>query len=172
MRTSKNSAICRAYLLVASAIALVIFFIPSIAFAQAAKTSLDNLSAEIMNILVPVFVAFIGGLATWLLHKVQKKFGVDVGEKTATAWSNLARKAALRGGEWARKKTKALAEGKKIPGNEVMEVSANWAIEMAKAQKLPELAREKLEGLIEAHLFELRMDEGSRDQTGRPVTPI
>lgn len=161
MTTTHKNRLFGACLLMATRIAAVLFvlLIPAIAFADDGQTALSNLSAEIMNVLVPVFVAFIGGLATWLLHKVQKKFHIDVGEKTAEAWERLARKAALRGGEWARKKAKALTDGKKIPGNEVMEVAANWAIEMAKQQKLPALAREKLEGLIEAQLFDLRREE-------------
>jgi len=108
-----------------------------------------------------VFVALVGALATWLLNKIQKKVGIDVGQKTADAWSELARKAAMRGGEYARKKMKDVTDGKKLPGPEVMEVAANWAIEMAKQQKLPDMAREKLEGLIEANLFEIRMDEAA-----------
>jgi gas vesicle protein len=159
MKTMLNTLACRAYLLVASAVALVILLRPSFAFAAAEGGALSNLSEQIMNILVPLFVAFIGSLATWLLHKVQKKFGIEVGQKTANAWENLARKAALRGAEYARKKSKELTEGVKLPGGEVMEVAANWAIEMAKQQKLPELAREKLEGLIEAQLFQLRWQQ-------------
>jgi len=167
MQMNRNSVLYRPYLLIASAVALLILLLPSIALADDGQTALGNLSTEVMNILVPVFVAFIGAFATWLLHKVQKRFGLEVTEKTANAWSNLARKAALRGGEYARKKAKSLTDGKKMPGNEVMEVSANWAIEMAKAQNLPALAREKLEGLIEAHLFELRQEEDG--DTSAPV---
>ena len=96
------------------------------------------------------------------MRKVQQKLHIDVGEKTAAAWGELARKAALRGGEWARKKSKDLTDGKKLPGGEVMEVAAGWAVEMAKQQKLPMMAREKLEGLIEAHLFELRSEEATK----------
>ena len=145
---------------------IAILAFPVLAFAQAVgevakPTALDNLSAEIMNVLVPVFVAFIGAFATWLLAKVTKKFHIEVGDKTTAAWAELARTAALRGAEWARKKTKALAEGKKLPGGEIMEVSANWAIEMAKSRGLPALAREKLESLIEAHLFQLRQEEAA-----------
>jgi len=141
-----------------SALAVVLF--PAVAFAAAdAPTSIERVSSDIMNILIPVFVAFVGSLATWALHKVQRKLGLEVSEKTMEAWEALSRRAALRGAEWARKKTKELTEGKKIPGGEVMEVAANWALEMAENQKLPALARNKLEGLIEAHLFELRLTE-------------
>jgi len=140
----------------ASAVAVCILLVPSVALAD---TAIASATSEIMNILVPVFVALIGALATWILRKVQQKLHIDVGEKTAAAWGELARKAALRGGEWARKKSKDLTDGKKLPGGEVMEVAAGWAVEMAKQQKLPAMAREKLEGLIEAHLFELRTEE-------------
>ena len=148
-------------------VALCVLTFPSIAYAD---TAISSVTSEVMSILIPVFVALIGALATWILAKVQQKLHIDVGQKTADAWADLARKAALRGGEWARKKSKDLTDGKKLPGGEVMEVAANWAIEMAKAQKLPELARAKLEGLIEAHLFELRAAEADA-AGGLPVTP-
>jgi hypothetical protein len=136
---------------------LSVLLIPSVA---AADTAVTSATQEILSILLPIFVALVGSLATWILRKVQQKLHIDVGEKTAEAWGNLARKAAMRGGEWARKKSKDLTDGAKVPGGEVMEVAVQWAVEMAKQQKLPELARDKLEGLIEAHLFELR-DVGS-----------
>ena len=136
---------------------LAIVLVPSLAHAD---TAIQSATSEIMGILVPVFVTLIGGLATWILRKVQQKLHIEVGDKTALAWDDLARRAALRGGEWARNKSKDLTEGKKLPGGEVMEVAAIWAVEMAKQQKLPEMARNKLEGLIEAHLFELREQQG------------
>jgi hypothetical protein len=132
---------------------MLVLFAPALAFAD---TAIQSATSEIMGVLIPVFVALVGAFATWILRKVQQKLHIDVGDKTAAAWDELARKAALRGGEWARKKSKELTEGKKLPGGEVMEVAATWAIEMAKQQKLPAMARSKLEGLIEAHLFELR----------------
>lgn len=139
-------------------VALCVLTVPSVAYAD---TAISSATTEILNILIPVFVTLIGALATWILRKVQQKLHIDVGEKTAAAWAELARKAALRGGEWARKKSKELTDGKKVPGGEVMEVAAAWAVEMAKQQKLPEMARNKLEGLIEAHLFELREAEAA-----------
>jgi hypothetical protein len=149
-------------------VALCVLTVPSIAHAD---TAIQSATSEILNILIPVFVALIGALATWILRKVQQKLHLDVGEKAAGAWSDLARKAALRGGEWARKKSKELTEGKKIPGPEVMEVAASWAVEMAKQQKLPEMARAKLEGLIEAHLFELRSAEEDVAASAPPTPP-
>lgn len=134
-------------------IILSILLMPSLAFAD---TAIHSATAEIMNIMVPVFVALIGALATWILAKVKQKFHLDVSEKTTHAWNALASQAAARAGEWARKKALAAGDGKKIPGGEVMDVAANWAIEMAKQQKLPEMARAKLEGLIEAQLFRTR----------------
>jgi hypothetical protein len=158
--TTRNP-LSRACLILASAIALVILFVPGIAFAQgdAEPTALDRLSNELLNVLIPVFVLFIGGLATWLLAKVQKKLGIEVGDKAADAWARLAKKGALRGAEWARKKAKDLTDGKKVPGPDVLETAANWAIDMGVAFKLPEIGREKLEGLIEAELFALRREE-------------
>lgn len=132
---------------------LSVLLLPSVA---AADTALSAATQETLNILIPVFVALVGSLATWILRKVQQKLHLDVGQKTAEAWADLARRAAFRGGEWARKKSKDLTEGEKLPGGQVMEVAVLWALEMAKQQKLPELARDRLEGLIEAHLFELR----------------
>ena len=160
MMTSKKLAVTGSKnVLWASAVAVCILLVPSVAMAD---TAIASATSEIMNILIPVFVALIGALGTWILRKVQQKLHIDVGEKTAAAWGELARKAALRGGEWARKKSKDLTDGKKLPGGEVMEVAAGWAVEMAKQQKLPMMAREKLEGLIEAHLFELRSEEATK----------
>jgi len=166
MQTSKKLVVAgRMNVLWASYVAFValcVLTVPSVAYAD---TAIQSATSEVLNILVPVFVALIGALATWILAKIQQKLHIDVGEKVAANWAELARKAALRGGEWARKKSKDLTEGKKLPGGEVMEVAATWAIEMAKQQKLPEMARAKLEGLIEAHLFELRSAESEAAAT-------
>lgn len=140
-----------------------IMLLPSVALAQdatkPAPTAIEEFTSQLMNILIPVFVTFIGSLATWLLMKLQKKFKLQLSDQTQKQWADLARSAALRGAEWARKKSKDLTEGKKLPGGEVMDVAAKWAIQMAEHQKLPELAREKLEGLIEAELFKLRREQ-------------
>jgi len=156
-------------LLLASVVTFILLY-PAIALAQgtAEPTALDRLSTEVLNVLIPVFVAFIGGLATWLLSKMQKKLGIEIGDKAHDAWSSLARKGALRAAEWARNKAKDLAEGKKIPGPEILEVGANWAIDMGKAYKLPEIGRAKLEGLIEAELFQLRREEDGTE-TSAPI---
>lgn len=130
-----------------------VLLMPSIAYAD---TAISSATTEILNVLIPVLVSLVGLFATWILAKVKQKLHLDVSQKTSEAWAELARKAALRGGEWARKKSKELTDGKKVPGGEVMEVAASWAVEMAKQQKLPEMARSKLEGLIEAHLHEMR----------------
>ena len=124
----------------------------------AAKTALDNLSHELMNILVPAFVALIGGLVTFLLNWIRRKFKLTVSDQQIDAWAKLAERAAARGAEWARKKAKDLTEDEKVPGPEIMEVAANWAVEMGKTFKLPEIGREKLEGLIEAHLSTQRKE--------------
>ena len=140
----------------------LVLFVPTIAWAQATApqpTALEEFHAQVMNILIPVFVTLIGSLATWLLLKIKAKLHLDVSDKTMTQWTDLARAAALRGGEWARQKSKGLVEGKKLPGGEVMDVAAKWAIQMAEHQKLPEMAREKLEGLIESELFKLRREQ-------------
>lgn len=148
-----------------------ILVVPGVALAQATEpTALERLSTEILNVLIPVFVALVGGLATWLLKKLQEKTGIQVSDAAAKSWSDLARKAALHGGEYARKKAKNLAEGEKIPGPEILEVAANWAIDMAEHLKLPAMGRAKLEGLIEAHLFELRREEDELD--GERLSPI
>jgi hypothetical protein len=126
--------------------------------APAAQTSLEKLSAELMNILVPTFVSLIGALCALLLNWVRRRFKLNVSDQQIDAWQKLAEKAAARGAEWARNKAKGLAEGKTVPGPEVLEVAANWAIEMGKTFNLPEMGREKLEGLIEAHLSVKRAD--------------
>lgn len=135
-----------------------ILLAPSLAWA-AEPTALERFSTEVLNVLIPVFVALIGGLATWLLQKLKERTGVEVSEAAAQSWTMLAHKAAMRGGEYARKRAKELTEGEKVPGPEVLEVATNWAIDMAKSLKLPEMGREKLEGLIEAELFEIRRED-------------
>jgi hypothetical protein len=144
--------------------------VPVVALAPApeSKTALDNLSSEVMNILVPVFAAFIAGLFSLLLNWLRKKFKLEVSEKQIGSWSHLARKGALRGAEWARKKVKSATEGKKLPGPEILEVATNWAVEAGKAAGLPEMGREKLEGWIEAELFDLRREENGET----PTNPI
>jgi hypothetical protein len=141
--------------LAASGVVVAIILLPGVAWA-AEPTALERLSTEVMNVLVPVFVALVGGLATWLLKKLKEKTGIEVSDAAAESWFKLAHKAALRGAEYARNKAKDLTEGETIPGPEVLELAANWAIDMGKSLKLPEMGREKLEGLIEAELFEMR----------------
>jgi len=133
---------------------------PTVVVAPAPKqTGLEALRDQLLAILIPTFVLFVGALATAALSKFKKKLGLDVSEKVAVQWQALAQSAALRGAEWARKKTKELTDGKKVPGPEVLDVAVNWATDMAVHQGLPELARGKLEGLIEAELFKLRQAE-------------
>jgi len=164
---------CSQTAVLVSCVAIISIYIltaPSTAYAD---TAIASATQEVMNILVPLFVSIVGALAAWILSKVRQKLNLDIGEKASAAWDDLARKAALRGAEWARKKSKDLTEGKKLPGGEVMEVAATWAIEMAKQQGLPELARAKLEGLIESRLFEIRaaggLDTDSHDAL--PASP-
>jgi hypothetical protein len=125
---------------------------PAVAEPAATKTSLDKLSSEIMNILVPVFVTLIGGLAAAFLAWVRKKAKLDVSDKQINQWSMVAEMAAGRAGEWARNKTKELAEGKTLPGPEILEVGVNWGLDYGIAHGLPDIGREKLEGLIESKL--------------------
>lgn len=122
-------------------------------------TALEDLHTQLMAVLVPAFVLVVTALATWIGLKIKAKLHLDVSEKTMEQWNNLARAAALRGAEWARTKTKAIVDGKKLPGGEVMDVAAKWAIQMAEHQGLPALASEKLQGLIESQLFQLRREE-------------
>lgn len=131
------------------------------------ETALQRLSSTAMDILVPVFAAFILGLATMLLNWIRKKFKLQVTDAQIASWAGLARKASLRGAEWARKQVKDLVPDKKIPGPEVLEVATNWAIEMGKAAGLPEMARGKLVGLIEAELFDLRRQQETENLNGK-----
>lgn len=121
-------------------------------------TALEDFHTQVMAILVPVFVTLIGGLATWIGLLIKKKFHLAVSDQTMEQWNALARAAALRGAEWARAKSKEFVEGKKLPGGEVMDVAAKWAIQMAAQQGLPALGAEKLTGLIESELFKLRLE--------------
>jgi len=163
MRKMTQRILSRVQLILISAILLLVAF-PALAFAADGQTALDNLSTQILDILIPVFGTFIATLAAWVLLKIKAKLHIEVSDKTAAAWEDLAEKAALRAGEWARNKAKTLTDGKKIPGPEILEVGANWAIDMAVARGLPALARNKLEGLIEAKLFQYRAN-------GVPTSP-
>jgi len=137
----------------------------TVAPTPAAKTGLQNLSDQLLAVLIPVFATFIAGLVGLLLNKAKQKLHLDVSDKTTEQWKSLARQAALRGAEWARKKAKELTDDKKVPGPEVLDVAVNWATDMAVSQGLPELARGRLEGLIEAELFKLRVEglRGARE---------
>lgn len=118
----------------------------------AEETALSKLSAELMNIIVPVFSTLMLGLATLVLNWVRKKFKLDVSDKAIYQWSLIAERAAARGGEWARNKLKTLTDGEKVPGPEVLEVAVDWAVMAGKAYGLPDMGREKLIGLIEGQL--------------------
>lgn len=156
-----------------SLIVLALLFLPSVAFAAdaAPQTALQTFTDQVMAILIPAFVTLIGLFATWILMKVKAKLHIDVGVKTQEAWAQLARDAALRGAEWARKKAKDVVGDRKIPGGEVMEVAANWALQMAEQQGLPTLAREKLVGLIESELFKLRREDAVSSLGEPPAGP-
>ncbi len=165
----KTSAMPKTILrLITAFLFLLVVFLPGLVLAAdpAQQTALQNLSDQIMAILLPVVVAAVGLFATWLLAKIKSKFHIDVADSTAAAWSKLAQDSAMRAGEWALQKTKTLEDGKTLPGGDVMEVALNWAIQMAEQMKLPEMAREKLVGLIEAELFKLRLSSAP------PVAPI
>lgn len=122
------------------------------------KTALAKLSVEVFDMLFPVFKMLLLGLATLLLNWARKKYKLDVSDRTIKQWSSIAEKAADRGGEWARNKAKALTDGRKIPGPEVLEVAVDWAITAGKAYGLPAMGREKLIGLIESRLHSKRTD--------------
>ena len=153
MTSTRKSAIW-----LASAVAASILILPAVALAQEVS-ALEKFTSEVMNVLVPVFVTFIGGLATWLLNLFRKKTGIQVSDAQIAAWSSLARKSALRAAEWSRNKAKQATDGRKIPGPDVLEVAANFAIEMGIQAKLPAMGRARLEALIEAELFALRREE-------------
>ena len=120
--------------------------------ALAEETALSKLSSEIMNILIPVFATLMLGLATLVLNWVRKKFKLQVSDQAIYQWSLIAKKAADRGGEWARNKAKELTDDKKVPGPEVLEVAVDWAVMAGRQYGLPEMGREKLIGLIEGQL--------------------
>ena len=124
---------------------------------SATQTSLDKLSSEIMNILIPVFLALIGALATMLLNWIRKKAKLDVSDKQISQWSMVAELGANRGAEWARNKMKTLTEDQTLPGPEILEVAVNWALDYGIAHGLPEMGREKLAGLIESKLHAKRL---------------
>jgi hypothetical protein len=125
---------------------------------DAKQTALSKLSEELMNILIPAFVTLIGLLVTFILNWVRRKFKLNVSDAQIASWAVLAEKAANRGAEWARNKAKDLTDDKTVPGPEILEVAVDWAVEMGKSLKLPEMGREKLIGLIEGHLATKRAD--------------
>jgi len=122
-----------------------------------ARTSLDKLSSELLNILVPTFVLLIGALATALLNWTRKRFKLDVSDRQIYHWSTIAEMAGDRAAEWARNKAKDLTEGETVPGPELLEVAANWGIDYGIAQGLPEIGRRKFEGLVESQLHVKRI---------------
>lgn len=122
------------------------------------QTALAKLSAEIFDMLFPVFKMLLLGLATLLLIWVRKKYKLDVSDRIIKQWSSIADKAADRGGEWVRNKTKSFTDGRKIPGPEILEVAVDWAITAGRAYGLPAMGREKLIGLIESRLHAKRTD--------------
>jgi len=124
-------------------------------------TALQNLTDQVMAILIPAFLSAITLMIAWVLFKLKEKLHIDVSKKTQEAWTELARNAALRGAEWARAKTKELVKDAKLPGGATMEVAVNWALQMAEQQGLPTLAREKLIGLIESELYKLRREDSA-----------
>lgn len=126
--------------------------------AAAGGSTLQKLSDEVMAVIVPAFGTLVTGLIGILLAWVRRKTKIQVSDQTLDAWAKLAGKAANRAAEWARKKVKESTEGKKVPGPEVLDVAVNWALEVGKEMGLKEMGRAKLEGLIEAHLFENRSE--------------
>lgn len=122
----------------------------------AEQTGLQKLSAEVMAIVVPILGTLITGLVGVLLMWLRKKFKLQVSDQSIDSWSKLAGKAANRGAEWARNKAKEYMDGRKVPGPEVLDVAVDWAVETGRTLGLPDIGREKLVGLIEAHLFEGR----------------
>jgi hypothetical protein len=140
---------------------ITLIVMPAMAFADdgASGTSISRVTTDVLNVLLPIFVAFIGGLATWGAKKVLDKLHITLADSVMDQWSALAEKAAMFGAEYARKKAKELTDGKKVPGPEVLEAAASWAVSMGESMKLPDMAGDALKGLIESHLFKLRMDQ-------------
>lgn len=126
---------------------------PTATPAVTSRTSLDTLSSEILNILIPLFVTAIGVLATMLLAWVGKKAKIDINEKRMHQWSMIAQMAAGRAGEWARNKAKHLTEDETVPGPDMLEVGVSWGLEYGIAHGLPDIGRKKLEGLLESSLY-------------------
>lgn len=122
-------------------------------------TAISKLVNELMNVLIPAFITLIGLLATFILNWIRKKFKLNVSDHQISSWSTVAEKAAHRAAEWARNKSKQMTDGKKVPGPEVLDVAVDWAVEMGKAFKLPDIGREKLIGLIESRLHVKRGTE-------------
>jgi hypothetical protein len=124
-------------------------------------TALQNFVNQVLAILAPVIISALGVVTTWILFKIKQKLHIEVSQATQDAWAKLANDAAHRGAEWARQQALAAVGDKKIPGGAVMDVAANWAMQMAEQQKLPDMARAKLTGLIESELFKIRRDDAA-----------
>ena len=129
--------------------------------ASVPDTGLEKATTTLLDIVLPVAVMFTTGLAGWLMTKIAQLLGLKVKDEHAIQWSNLARRGALRAAEWARNKAKEATDGKKVPGNEVLDVALGFVTGMAEQFKLPGMARTQLEGMIEAELFQLRREEKS-----------
>ena len=149
-----------AYAQVAASQPVVLVAPVAVPVAAAGGTALQRLSSDIMAVLEPVFVALVGALAVWLLSLLKKKLGIKVSDETASAWSNLAKKAALRGAEWARQEAKKLVGDAKVPGPAILDTALGWAVDMGEKMGLPEMLKSTLTGLIESELFKLRLENG------------
>ena len=122
------------------------------------QTSLERLVDTVATVVLPAFSALIMGLVALLLNWLRRRFKLQVSDQQIDAWAKIATESADRAAEWARAKAKSAAEGKKVPGPDVLDVAVNWGLDMGETMKLPQLGREKLIGLIEAQLFKGRKE--------------
>lgn len=142
------------------AVVLGVLLFPPAALGQEAPTAAARFADQMFEIVTPIFVTVISTLASWVLWKARQRFGFQISESTQQQWDNIAEKAALRGAEWARQQAKTT--GRKVKGPAVLEVAANWAIDIAKDTKLPARGRDVVNGLVEAQLYKLRQQMGSK----------
>jgi len=110
--------------------------------------------------LLPTFVYVIGGLLLTLglvaTYYLRKHTGINVTAQQFTMYQNIAGLAWKSVEERLRAGILKLPDGEAPKGAQKMEAALDIALEMANELQLPQMARERLQKLIEAALLESR----------------
>lgn len=112
------------------------------------RTLVEHLAPPVLTILAGV----LGVLGTVALRRLQQWLGVQRTESLQRTWDALVDD----GIAYARQRAKRYANGRtgggKAPSSQKLVWALEWVTARAREHELPELARERLEQLIEARL--------------------